>query len=101
MNDEQKTRRGFLLFIVHRSSFIVSEERGVETVTPKDAQHAVLLTQEGPDPGRRFPCADDMTTIGRQADCGVCLESPAVSRHHARIVRSGDDFFVEDPGSSN
>src|SRR5262249_40974595 len=70
-------------------------------VTPKDAQTAVLLTQEGPDPGRRFLCADDTTTIGRQADCAVCLESPAVSRHHARIVRNGDEFFVEDLGSSN
>jgi len=70
-------------------------------VTPKDAQHAVLITLEGPDPGRRFPCAEDTTTVGRQPDCAVCLESPAVSRHHARIVRSGDQFFVEDLGSSN
>src|SRR5206468_3059133 len=34
-------------------------------------------------------------------DCAVCLESPAVSRHHARIVRSGSQFFIEDLGSSN
>ncbi|MBI1915223.1 MAG: FHA domain-containing protein [Planctomycetes bacterium] len=70
-------------------------------MTPKDAQHPVLLTLEGPDAGRQFPCADDTTTVGRQPDCAVCLESPAVSRHHARIFRSGDEFFVEDLGSSN
>src|SRR5437764_167029 len=73
-----------------------SEQRGVEAVTPKDALHAVLHTLEGPDPGRRFPCADDTTTIGRQSDCTVCLESPAVSRHHARIVLpcEGDQYAV-------
>jgi len=40
-----------------------------------------------------------LISIGRQADCGVCLDDPAVSRHHARINRDGERFTIEDLGS--
>src|SRR5579864_279950 len=60
-----------------------------------------LVILQGPNSGRRFAVADDTVSIGRAADCDVCLESPAVSRVHALILRSGSRFFVEDKGSSN
>ncbi len=62
---------------------------------------AYLVTLQGPNVGRHFACDGDTTTVGRQADCTVCLESPAVSRQHAQIVRAGPQFYVEDLGSSN
>src|SRR5262249_59278814 len=75
---------------------------GVRTpVRRKAAEPAILVTLQGPNEGRHFTCAAETTTIGRQPDCGVCLESPAVSRHHARIIRDGGLYFVEDLGSSN
>src|SRR5207248_3014157 len=49
----------------------------------------------------RFACDGDSISIGRQADCGVCLDDPAVSRHHARLHRNGEHFTIEDLGSSN
>jgi actin-like ATPase involved in cell morphogenesis/tetratricopeptide (TPR) repeat protein len=60
-----------------------------------------LVILQGPDAGRQFACDAETITIGRQPDCGVCLESPAVSRHHARIIRDGGQYFVEDLSGIN
>jgi serine phosphatase RsbU (regulator of sigma subunit) len=62
---------------------------------------AILITLQGPQPGRHYRCAEDTTVIGRQLDCAVCLESPAVSRQHAQITLVDGQFFIEDLGSSN
>jgi DNA-binding winged helix-turn-helix (wHTH) protein len=50
---------------------------------------------------RRFPLAEGEQTIGRDADTGVCLESPRVSRRHARLVVRGARATIEDLGSKN
>ncbi|MBK9070328.1 MAG: FHA domain-containing protein [Myxococcales bacterium] len=39
--------------------------------------------------------------IGRAADCEICTEDGMVSRYHARIVRKGAGYVVEDLGSAN
>jgi DNA-binding winged helix-turn-helix (wHTH) protein len=39
--------------------------------------------------------------LGRDGDVAVWLESPTVSRHHARIRVSGSDATIEDLGSKN
>jgi sigma-B regulation protein RsbU (phosphoserine phosphatase) len=62
---------------------------------------AYLVTLKGPDTGRQFLLDQDVMVLGRQTDSGICLESQAVSRHHARILRVDSNFFVEDMGSSN
>ena len=41
------------------------------------------------------------TTIGRLPDNTVVIDNPAVSGHHACIVRNGDAYTVEDLGSTN
>lgn len=41
------------------------------------------------------------TVIGRHPDCHIQLASDMVSRKHAQVVRSGDEYFVEDLGSGN
>src|SRR5262249_13638751 len=62
---------------------------------------AVLHILQGPNTGRQFDCNGEATSIGRQADCDVCLESPAVSRQHAQIVHAGGQYFVAGLGRSN
>jgi len=37
--------------------------------------------------------------IGREADCDVCIEHPAVSRHHAAITAGAGAATIEDLGS--
>ena len=43
----------------------------------------------------------DVVTIGRDADNDVPLPNPQVSRHHARLRRSGTAHVIEDLGSTN
>jgi pSer/pThr/pTyr-binding forkhead associated (FHA) protein len=44
---------------------------------------------------------DSGLTIGRLPDNAVVIDNPAVSGHHARVVREGDDVVLEDLGSTN
>ena len=45
---------------------------------------------------------DDEVLVGRSAECDVTLaDDPFVSTKHARFFRSGDNWFVEDLGSTN
>jgi pSer/pThr/pTyr-binding forkhead associated (FHA) protein len=39
--------------------------------------------------------------LGRDPDVEVCLDSPGVSRRHARITIAGDSATIEDLGSKN
>lgn len=39
--------------------------------------------------------------LGRHPECAIQLESNMVSRKHARILREGSAFFIEDMGSGN
>ncbi len=62
---------------------------------------AILVTLRGPETGRHFPLQPERTTLGRQADCHICLAVKQVSRQHAQVVCEGGQHFVEDLGSSN
>lgn len=44
---------------------------------------------------------DKETVIGRDADCDVHLDDPAVSRHHAKVARIYTGYFIEDLHSTN
>ncbi len=61
---------------------------------------AFLRALKGLQPGQVFPLGE-CSILGRQPDCDIVLEAGAVSRQHARIVRSGSDYFVEDLNSRN
>jgi len=62
---------------------------------------ANLITLQGPNAGRHFRLGEDPSLIGRQPDAAVYLDSLAVSRQHARVLRVDGTYFVEDLGSSN
>lgn len=60
-----------------------------------------LIALQGPDAGRTYALADDTTILGRQHDSTICLLGRAISRHHARILRQGSGWGIEDLDSSN
>ena len=62
---------------------------------------ATLQALAGLQPGRTIQLEAAEAVLGRNPDCAVVLESPAVSRQHARIVRRNNQFLVEDLGSRN
>ncbi|MEX0716345.1 MAG: SpoIIE family protein phosphatase [Planctomycetaceae bacterium] len=59
----------------------------------------LVLLQEGQS--QPFSLGDGETVIGRHPECAVQIPSNMVSRKHARVVRDGDGYFVEDLGSGN
>ena len=72
--------------------------------------HAALVINRGRSAGKEFPVHEDEAYIGRwDADSGIFpdidLDSDdpeaKVSRRHARITRRGEQYFIEDLGSTN
>jgi predicted component of type VI protein secretion system len=43
----------------------------------------------------------DVTTIGRSYDSDILIDNAGVSSHHAKIIKVGDDFIIEDNASRN
>lgn len=62
---------------------------------------AVLVLREGLDLVRRVSIDRDSLMIGRNDDNNLVLDSPRVSRYHARIVWTGTEYQLEDLGSRN
>jgi hypothetical protein len=63
---------------------------------------ASMTLLSGPRTGTGFfPLDRAELTIGRGEHAGITLADPGISRMHARVVREGDDFVVEDLGSTN
>ena len=50
---------------------------------------------------REVPLAKDRTTIGRRSHNDLVIDNLAVSGEHAVLVKSGDDLYLEDLGSTN
>ena len=48
-----------------------------------------------------YPLEQPEVMIGRSEQSDIALADPGVSRNHARIIREGDDFIVEDLRSTN
>lgn len=62
---------------------------------------ATLLILKGIDQGQRYPLTDERIVMGRNRDCHVVIDFPAVSREHAHILRVGEKFYIEDRDSRN
>src|SRR5690349_2602761 len=52
-------------------------------------------------PRRTYALEKDVITLGKRSECDVLLDSPFVSRTHARIEQSGEGYAIVDPGSLN
>ena len=56
---------------------------------------------EGANAGERADLEQAPLLIGRGPDAAIRLDDDYVSTRHARIASSGDEWFVEDLGSTN
>ncbi|KQY57448.1 MULTISPECIES: FHA domain-containing protein [unclassified Nocardioides] len=56
---------------------------------------------EGSNAGERADLAQAPILIGRGPDAAIRLDDDYVSTRHARIAASGEQWFVEDLGSTN
>jgi pSer/pThr/pTyr-binding forkhead associated (FHA) protein len=60
-----------------------------------------VLVVDGANAGERAELSEAPILIGRGADAAIRLDDDYVSTRHARIAASGDQWFVEDLGSTN
>jgi hypothetical protein len=60
-----------------------------------------VLVVDGANKGERADLAEAPILIGRGNDAAIRLDDDYVSTRHARIASSGDQWFVEDLGSTN
>lgn len=73
-----------------------------DATLPKGERPPVRLRMQlGPAIGQVYTMAGDTLTMGRAQDNDIVLDDPQVSRHHAHVVRRGDEIVVEDLGSTN
>ena len=87
-----ETARGAALPVARKSKKSGRTRRGAPT-------H--LLVVEGDNSGARAELAQAPLLIGRGTDAAIRLDDDYVSTRHARVVASGDEWFVEDLGSTN
>lgn len=62
---------------------------------------ASLHILKGNEQGQRVNLETDTTVLGRNRDCHVVIDFPAVSRQHAQIVKVQGKFYIEDCNSRN
>ncbi|MGH3499090.1 MAG: FHA domain-containing protein FhaB/FipA [Nocardioidaceae bacterium] len=60
-----------------------------------------LVVVDGPNSGMEVPLTDGPLLIGRGSDAALRLDDDYVSTRHARIASNGEQWFVEDLGSTN
>ncbi|MEP7089125.1 MAG: FHA domain-containing protein [Nocardioidaceae bacterium] len=77
-----------------------SSSRGKAARRARGAPTHVLVV-DGSNAGETVSLDDAPILIGRGADAAIRLDDDYVSTRHARIASSGDQWFVEDLGSTN
>ena len=60
-----------------------------------------LVVMEGPNAGQSAPLGEQPVLIGRGTDAAIRLDDDYVSTRHARVATNGEQWFVEDLGSTN
>ncbi len=60
-----------------------------------------LQVLAGTELGRKHSIVKDRMVLGRHPDCDIVLDSAAVSRQHATLVRANGEHYIEDLGSRN
>ena len=60
-----------------------------------------LVMNSGPTAGTVYPLEKGEISIGRDLGNDIVINDPEVSRHHTRVFLQGDNYAVEDRGSTN
>jgi diguanylate cyclase (GGDEF)-like protein len=63
--------------------------------------HAILTQMTGLEAGRVHGLDGSDTSFGREATCTHTFDEGSLSRVHARVIRTGAEYHIEDAGSRN
>src|SRR5947208_15568291 len=72
-----------------------------ERVCRRTIAMAQIAFVKGVNPGATVKLEGERIVLGRNADCGVVINEPAVSREHAVIRKIQGKYFIEDLKSRN
>jgi len=72
-----------------------------ESVSRGPRSEAVLTVLRGANPGALYTVVAAESVVGRSADVEVPLPDDSLSRRHARILRNGSKYTIEDLDSTN
>ncbi|WP_277212260.1 FHA domain-containing protein FhaB/FipA [Isoptericola croceus] len=68
---------------------------------PRSSGPSKLVVTAGPLGGTTLPLSTSSILIGRAPSCTLVLDDDYSSSRHARIFPQGDQWYVEDLGSTN
>ena len=68
---------------------------------PQRGNPTKLQVISGPNAGQSVPLGDKPILLGRGTDAAIRLDDDYVSTRHARFATNGEQWFVEDLGSTN
>ncbi|SDS86037.1 FHA domain-containing protein [Nocardioides scoriae] len=68
---------------------------------PRRGEPTQVVILDGSNQGDVIPLSQAPLLIGRGTDAAIRLDDDYVSTRHARIASSGDQWYVEDLGSTN
>jgi DNA-binding winged helix-turn-helix (wHTH) protein len=94
-----RARRARLLRTVHGYgyAFVAHAEQDGAERHPEITRPAYWFVADG----RTYAMPDGESMVGRDPDCRIWLDSPKVSRRHARVVVRSDQVTIEDLGAKN
>ncbi|BDV29363.1 FHA domain-containing protein [Microbacterium terricola] len=65
-----------------------------------DTASRIVITS-GPKAGLELPLGSEPLTIGRSSESGLVIRDDYTSSHHARLVLWGEQWMLQDLGSTN
>jgi|HubBroStandDraft_4_1064222.scaffolds.fasta_scaffold121607_2 two-component system cell cycle response regulator len=78
-----------------------AEVRGPQHPTTAREVHAILTQMTGLEAGRVYGLDGTETSFGRDATCTHTFDDGSLSRVHARVIRLGAEYHIEDVASRN
>jgi DNA-binding winged helix-turn-helix (wHTH) protein len=98
---EDAARRGHVVRTVHGFGYAFGADIQSESAGPGErlARGGVMCWLSSAN--REVALQDGDHVAGRDPAAGIWLDSPKISRHHARVLVSGASVIVEDLGSKN
>ena len=60
-----------------------------------------LLVNNGPEAGKKYDLTLPEYILGRHPECTIVIDVGAVSRHHCKVFKEADNYWIEDLKSRN
>jgi diguanylate cyclase (GGDEF)-like protein len=83
------------------TEIIMTGEEATIASAQKARDRGTVTLIAGPAPGTIFTVDAEVLVFGRGSSASAPIDDRALSRAHARIVRVGGSFWIEDLGSTN